>query len=585
MRVPNPPACWRGGRSRGSLARISHTTECIGAANQRKSLCCNDFSLIRGAPRCRQSVAQICLDLHLWKAARWWRRSTAGAITSDAGALLLGATDRAIGMMDRFASCFHDARCPELIEHEVVTLVGQRVFGIALGYEDLNDHDELRHDPMMAVLAGKLEARREDCAPVAGKSTLNRLELSRLEPTRYHKISHNPVAIKRLFVDLFLEAHDRAPNEIILDLDATDDPVHGEQEGRFFHGYYDCYCYLPLYVFCGRHLLAAKLRRANIDAAAGAVEEVARIVAQIRRRWPRVRILLRADSGFAREELMAWCEANGVHFLFGLAKNDRLIAEDRGRACSRPRRRAGVPASRRGASRTSGGRRGRSWSRERRVVAKAEWTKDEANPRFVVTSLTRAECKARYLYEKLYCARGDMENRIKECQLDLYADRTSTATMRANQLRLWFASMAYVLLCALRRIGLHHTPLRQRDLRHHSSQAAQDRRARARQRPPHQDRDGVGLSRSRMSGAALPSVSPPPPARAARPPDTRRRSAQPTRHHPQAHRDHFFAAPAAPKSPSSPLRSRCHEVARLFTKRKNRLQNCQSLKDSVRYPG
>ena len=381
----------------------------------------------------------------------------AGAITSDAGALLLGATDRAIRMMDRFASCFHDERRADLIEHEVATLVGQRVFGIALGYEDLNDHDELRHDPLMAVLAGKLEARREDCAPVAGKSTLNRLELSRLEPTRYHKISHNPMAIKRLLVDLFLEAHERAPNEIILDLDATDDPVHGEQEGRFFHGYYDCYCYLPLYVFCGRHLLAAKLRRANIDASAGSVEEVARIVAHIRRRWPLVRILVRADSGFAREELMAWCEANGVHFLFGLAKNDRLIAEiktelDQAAVQSR---RTGKPARRfkdfRWTTRSS-------WSRRRRVVAKAEWTKDEANPRFVVTSLTRAECKARYLYEKVYCARGDMENRIKECQLDLYADRTSTATMRANQLRLWFASMAYVLLCALRRIGLHHTP-------------------------------------------------------------------------------------------------------------------------------
>lgn len=320
----------------------------------------------------------------------------AGAITSDAGALLLGATDRAIRMMDRLASCFHDVRCPELIEHQVVTLVGQRVFGIALGYEDLNDHDELRHDPMLAVLSGKLAARREDCAPVAGKSTLNRLELSRLEPTRYHKISHNPVPIKRLLVDLFVEAHERAPNEIILDLDATDDPVHGEQEGRFFHGYYDCYCYLPLYVFCGRHLLAAKLRRANIDAAAGSVEEVARIVAQIRRRWPLVRILLRADSGFAREELMAWCEANGVHFLFGLAKTDRLIAEIKAeleRAAAQSRR-TGKPARRfkdfRWTTRSS-------WSRQRRVVAKAEWTKDEANPRFVVTSLTRAECKARYL--------------------------------------------------------------------------------------------------------------------------------------------------------------------------------------------
>jgi hypothetical protein len=380
----------------------------------------------------------------------------AGAITSDAGALLLGATDRTIKLMDRFAACFHDVRRQELIEHEVVTLVGQRVFGIALGYEDLNDHDELRHDPLMAVLAGKLEARREDCAPVAGKSTLNRLELSRLEPTRYHKISHNPVAIKALLVDIFLEAHPRAPKTIILDLDATDDPVHGEQEGRFFHGYYDCYCYLPLYVFCGRHLLAAKLRRANIDASAGSVQEVARIVARIRCRWPRVRILLRADSGFAREELMAWCEANGVDFVFGLAKNDRLIAKikielDQAAAKSR---RTGKPERRfkdfRWTTRDS-------WSCCRRVVAKAEWTQGEANPRFVVTSLTRAECKARYLYEKVYCARGDMENRIKECQLDLYADRTSTATMRANQLRLWFASMAYVLLCALRRIGLHHT--------------------------------------------------------------------------------------------------------------------------------
>ena len=380
-----------------------------------------------------------------------------GAITSDAGALLLGATDRAINMMDRFAACFDDARCPELIEHKVVTLVGQRVFGIALGYEDLNDHDELRHDPMMAVLAGKLEAGREECAPVAGKSTLNRLELSRLEPTRYHKISHNPIAIKRLMVDLFLEAHERAPNEIVLDLDATDDPVHGNQEGRFFHGYYDCYCYLPLYVFCGRHLLVAKLRRASLDAADGAVEEVARVVAHIRRRWPQVRIVLRADSGFGRDELMAWCEANGVHFLFGLQQNKRLVAKiasELARAEAKSRR-TGKPAR---SFKEFKYETRRSWSRKRRVVAKAEFTKDEANPRYVVTSLKRAECRPRYLYEKVSCARGDMENRIKECQLDLYADRTSTATMRANQLRLWFASMAYVLLCALRRIALHHTP-------------------------------------------------------------------------------------------------------------------------------
>ena len=380
-----------------------------------------------------------------------------GSITSDAGALLLGAADRAIKLTERFAACFDDTRRQHLIEHEVATLLGQRVFGIALGYEDLNDHDELRHDPMMAVLAGKLAARREDCAPVAGKSTLNRLELSRLQPTRYHKISHNPIAIKRLMVDLFLEAHERPPQQIILDLDATDDPVHGEQEGRFFHGYYDCYCYLPLYVFCGRHLLAAKLRPASMDAAAGAAQELARIVAQIRRRWPQVRILVRADSGFAREEVMAWCEANGVDFLFGLQKNDRLVAEiaDELARAEAKSRRSGKPARYfkdfRWTTR-------RSWSRERRVVGKAEFTEDEANPRFVVTSLKRAECKPKYLYEKLYCARGDMENRIKECQLDLYADRTSTATMRANQLRLWLASFAYILLCAVRRIGLHHTP-------------------------------------------------------------------------------------------------------------------------------
>jgi hypothetical protein len=379
-----------------------------------------------------------------------------GAITSDAGALLLGAADRAISMMDRFAACFHDVRRQDLIEHEVVTLVGQRVFGIALGYEDLNDHDTLRHDPVMAVLAGKLAARREDCAPVAGKSTLNRLERSRLEPTRYHKISHNPVAIKKLMVDLFLESQDQVPNEIVLDLDSTDDPVHGEQEGRFFHGYYNCYCYLPLYIFCGRHLLASKLRRANIDAAAGTVKEVARIVAHIRGRWPKVRILLRADSGFCRDELMAWCEANNVQYVFGLAKNDRLNAEikDELERAEAESRRTSKPARR---FKDFKWRTVKSWSCERRVVAKAEWTQGEANPRFVVTSLKRSECKARYLYEKVYCARGDMENRIKECQLDLYADRTSTATMQANQLRLWFASMAYILLCALRRIGLPHT--------------------------------------------------------------------------------------------------------------------------------
>jgi len=334
--------------------------------------------------------------------------------------------------------------------------VTQRIVGIALGYEDLIDHDELRHDPVMAVLAGKLAARREDCAPLAGKSTLNRLEQGCPEPTRYARISADSDAIEALLVDLFLDAHRKAPAQIILDLDATDDPLHGHQEGRFFHGYYDCYCYLPLYVFCGRHLLAAKLRKADIDAAAGAQEEVERIVRQIRARWPRTRILLRADSGFAREELMAWCEANRVDFLFGLARNERLTGEIAAEmAAARAEAEASGKPARRFRDFTWSTR--DSWSRTRRVVAKAEWTGGEANPRFVVTSLKSSEAAAQHLYETLYCARGELENRIKECQFDLFADRTSAATMRANQLRLWFASLAYVLLCALRRIGLAHT--------------------------------------------------------------------------------------------------------------------------------
>ncbi|MER9657585.1 IS1380 family transposase, partial [Mesorhizobium sp. M0152] len=310
-----------------------------------------------------------------------------------------------------------------------------------------------------AVLAGKLKARRhKKCAAVAGKSTLNRLELSRPQPSRYHKISHAPAAIEALFVELFMGAHAAPPEEIVLDLDATDDPLHGNQEGRFFHGYYGNYCYLPLYIFCGDHLLCAKLRPANIDAAAGAVQEIERIVRQLRQRWPKVRIVLRADSGFARQELMAWCEANAVDYLLGLARNVRLVrhiaaeleaAKAESALTSRPARRFKdfLWTTR------------KSWSCRRRVVAKAEWTQGEANPRFVVTSLDAEAWPAQCLYEDLYCARGEMENRIKECQLDLFADRTSAATLRANQLRLWFASMAYVLICALRRIGLVDTRL------------------------------------------------------------------------------------------------------------------------------
>ena len=296
-----------------------------------------------------------------------------GAVTSDAGALLLGATDRAIRLVERFATCFADGRNAARVEHAVTTMVGQRVIGIALGYEDLVDHDRLRHDPVMAVLAGKLEARRTACAPLAGKSTLNRLEHGTAGTDRYRKIGHDAAAIERLLVDFFLDAHRSPPKRIVLDLDATDDPLHGHQEGRFFHGYYGCYCYLPLYVFCGRHLLAAKLRRSNIDASAGAIEEVGRIASQIRQHWPRVRILLRADSGFAREALMAWCEANRIDYVFGLARNARLegvIAAELARAEAMSRQ-IGAPArlfkELRWATLDS-------WSRRRRVIAKAECT-------------------------------------------------------------------------------------------------------------------------------------------------------------------------------------------------------------------
>ena len=381
-----------------------------------------------------------------------------GTVSSDAGALLLKQVDRAIGLLDRLAGCFADGRDPRLIAHSVRTILGQRVFGIALGYEDLNDHETLRHDPVFGVLLGKLKAPRSDCAPLAGKSTLNRFELyPRDGISRYHKIVPDVGALERLFVELFLDAHPAPPEEIILDLDATDDPLHGHQEGRFFHGFYDGYCYLPLYIFAGEHLLVAKLRRANIDGSAGALEEVERVIGQIRVRWPETRIILRADSGFARDSLMSWCEQNTVDYMFGLARNARLTraigaelyaAARESHATGRPVRRFKelVYTTR------------KTWSRPRRVVAKAEHIQgDKANPRFIVTSLPQSRLEARTLYEDLYCARGDMENRIKEAQLDLFADRLSTETFRANQLRLWLSSCAYVLMHALKRIGLKGT--------------------------------------------------------------------------------------------------------------------------------
>ena len=384
-----------------------------------------------------------------------------GAITSNAGALLLREADNRIGLSRQFAACFRDGRRQVLVEHRVETLVAQRIHGIALGYEDLNDHDELRHDPVLGLVSGKLESRRPDCAVLAGKSTLNRLEHApRASDDRYRKLDADDEALKRLFTGLFLKGRTRPLSRIVLDLDATDDPIHGEQEGRFFHGYYKCYCYLPLYVFCGRDLLLAKLRPANIDAAAGAKDEIAWIIAQIRESWPHAEIWLRADSGFCREELMAWCEDNGVHYVFGLARNPRLEAGIAGELAEveAKAKESGKPAR---IFKELRYRTRKSWSRERRVVAKAEHLQKGANPRFIVTSLAREAVKAQELYEKIYCARGEMENRIKECQLDLFSDRTSTASLRANQLRLWFASLAYVLITALRRMALQGTELAQ----------------------------------------------------------------------------------------------------------------------------
>ena len=314
-----------------------------------------------------------------------------GDITSNAGALLLGQVDRGLGLIRRFGECFTDRRDPRYVEHRIETLVGQRIFGLVLGYEDLNDHDELRKDPTFGVLAGKLHpVLRSDCEALAGKSTLNRLEHTpRRHAAKYHKIDCDGSRVDELLVELFLEAHDRAPREIVLDLDNTDIPLHGGQEGRFFHGYYDEFCYLPLYVFCGRHLLLARQRRANVAGSDGAVEEMARIIAQIRRKWRWVRIILRGDSGFANDPLMRWCEANRVDYVFGLARNSRLEAAlgnqavEAKRLCIASGRSARVFRDFR--YRTLD-----SWSRERRVVGKAEHTPDGANPRFVVTSLRHA---------------------------------------------------------------------------------------------------------------------------------------------------------------------------------------------------
>lgn len=391
-----------------------------------------------------------------------------GKVTSDAGGVLLREVEAAFGFLEQFAGCFTDHRDPELIEHPVVDLLKQRVYGLCLGYEDLNDHDQLRHDPLLAVLVDKHDPEghsricpRDRGKALAGKSTLNRLELTCVGAhggSRYKKIVAHLGRIQDFFVRAFLQQHRQPPTRIVIDLDSTDDPIHGHQLGRFFHGYYDAYCFLPLYAFCGDHPLCALLRPADIDAAAGAVKQLARIVTLIRAHWPDVEIVIRADSGFCREPILAWCEAHRVHYLIGLAKNKRLLkiiggelqqAKQTFESTGRPTR----------VFKDFTYRTHRSWSRPRRVIGKAEHLAKGANPRFVVTSLPVEGFEAQTLYEQEYCARGDMENRIKEQQLMLFADRTSCQTMRANQIRLCLSTVAYILMRAMREFGLKGTEL------------------------------------------------------------------------------------------------------------------------------
>ena len=382
-------------------------------------------------------------------------RFDGGTISSDGGALLLRETDRRLNLLPRLAACFLDGRDQTRVEHGVEQMLAQRIYGLALGYEDINDHEQLRHDPVMAVLAG----RKDTDTPLAGKSTLNRMELGAGTDDRYKKITFWTDAVDELLVSVFIESHARPPERIVLDLDTTDFALHGKQEGRFFHGYYDSYCYLPLYIMCGDHVLCARLREANRDASAGSTAEVERVVGQLRAAWPKTQIILRGDSGFCREELMSWCEDNKVDYVFGLARNVRLrkIIAARMWEAKREWERTGKPA-RVFAEFTYQTRRqkNRGWTRARRVVAKAEHIDGKENPRFVVTSLNAAQWPARELYEELYCGRGDMENRIKE-QYSLFAGRVSTETMRGNQLRLYLSVMAYVLMSGLRRLGLRAT--------------------------------------------------------------------------------------------------------------------------------
>jgi hypothetical protein len=382
-----------------------------------------------------------------------------GMVTTEAGALLVREVCERRGIFTRLARCFKDFRNEDAIEHTLQALLEQRIYGLVCGYEDLNDHDRLRVDPAFQVLVGK----EPELGPkLAGRNTLNRLELSAstiYEHERYKKIACNDEQVQAFFVEEFIRyAKRKKLKELILDCDATDVPLHGKQEDRFFHGYYGHYCYLPLYIFCEDFPLWAELRPSNIDASLGTEAALLKIVTQLRKRLGRrVRIIVRGDAGFAREGIMEFCEKQGLDYVFGLAKNNRLVASIK----SELKRAKQKFKKTKVASRCYKDFRYRtldSWSRKRRVVGKAEHLEKGPNPRFVVTSLKRSACAAIKLYEQCYCKRGEMENCIKE-QFQLFANRMSCTPKRANQLRLWFSTAAYLILVLVKKYALAGTAL------------------------------------------------------------------------------------------------------------------------------
>ena len=390
-------------------------------------------------PKCTEEIEVGVLDFGKLGRRVVEGRFDGGSMSSDGGVLLLGEVDRKLGLMDAAARCIADPRSPLLIKHGVRDMLRQRVYGLALGWEDLNDHDALRRDVAVQTAVGVDRA-------IASAPTLCRLEkwADRATAWRLHEV----------LVDQFIASFDSAPEELVLDFDATDNPLHGQQEERFFHGYYDSYCYLPLYVFCGQQLLCAYLRPSDIDGAkhAGAILKL--LVGRLRQVWPQVRIVFRGDSGFCRQRILNWCERSGVHFIVGLARNPRLQAQVAFAELSMKDEYERTGAKQRLVDEFSYA--AQSWPHERRVITRLEWGAQGCNPRFVVTNL---DAEPQALYDKLYCQRGEAENRIKEAQIGLFATRTSCHVLRSNQLRMLLSALGYVLIERLRTLALQGTEL------------------------------------------------------------------------------------------------------------------------------